>query len=32
MTGLKNYLTRSGEGKLWKIVEEERKKVEFVIL
>ena len=27
MTGLKNYLTRSGEGSLWKIVDEERKKV-----
>ena len=31
MTGLKNYLTRSGEGNLWKIVEEERKKVRLEI-
>lgn len=32
MTGLKNYLSRSGEGKLWAIVEEERNKVTFYIV
>jgi hypothetical protein len=27
ITGLKNYLTRSGEGNLWSLVDQERKKV-----